>query len=390
MHIKFQKTVFYCGIGSVVFVFGVIYIFVTYQNIRTHQILENSILIKNHNWSIFKTNNITKQTIKPVNMRNKNNPFNTTTQVELTQRHNNLTVLSFWRDNFDHLFVAHIRFYFAFWRAFRLFLMIDITAKTDMLFISKTIFDLCKNKSVSESVLNIFIHKCENGSEIWLLYTQADNILKYASSSDSWHTKKQNLLSIYQKSKNKTRNHLLVDHDEFFVPKNFDVASALKRKKIYYHLIDIKPVKGIRNFADDFQWVDQSYFYKLRCNHFNYKYPDYQYDGMLDLVNIFNRKSHINPWKKFQALHNCSKQVHLHIRLVFLTMIFVGMYQYIQKIITFTIKFGIKQNQDPQHILSIFLTKRKIFTNVFCIQSVISLFSMIHLFNPFLTLEWKN
>jgi len=221
-----------------------------------------------------------------------------------------LTVWSLWKGNFDVFLRMHVKFYFDFWKADRLFLNIgsDVLVKSSPT-VHDVIVSLCGDKKkrievkhLSNALLDRYL--CKSGKTIDVLYYKS-KYRKFQDSPQVWGNQKEVLMGLYDKSFDLTERKMYVDHDEFFVPIDKNINSIRRSTGFNYHMIDIKPVQGKRDWNNTLQWVDQPYFYRLR--YIGGTYPSDGWDGNEPLTTL-HRKSHNGPHKEHDNLRKCAKQ----------------------------------------------------------------------------------
>jgi len=218
-----------------------------------------------------------------------------------------LTVVSWWRDNFSYFLRAHIRFYRNFWRAKRLFIIICVTEKTNMQSIVSTLIELCGALSQNKNMDGVSVYSCRDGGEVLTLEYTA----KQSTLPSDYAVSRIKTGYIYDKKyRIGSSKHMPIDHDEFYIPAHKNVDAVVKGTGFNYHIIDIKPVVGSRDFNAPFKWVDQPYFYKFRCKWKGEKsYPWDDLDGKVSFTASVNgRINHNGPHKEHNSLRACAKR----------------------------------------------------------------------------------
>ena len=222
-----------------------------------------------------------------------------------------LTIYSWWRNNFEFFLPMHLRFYFDFWKADRLFLNIGVLSNTEEKKISMYLDKLCgpaifteKQPAVTADAV-LIKRSCTNKAEIWtLVYNTSLFSLKMIEQ------KKISMCKLFLKHYDTTRKSLYVDHDEFYVPAFADVRGLLNRDTFNSHYVDVKTVANNRDWSMPFEWVDQPYFYRLRAlqkKNVKLEYPAYHWDGT-QIFSACSRKSHQGPFKEHDTLKQCGKK----------------------------------------------------------------------------------
>jgi hypothetical protein len=253
-----------------------------------------------------------------------------------------LTVFSLWRDNFEFYLPAHIQFYARFWKADRLWINVGRTCDTDLTFVNNCLAKMCGPVIVTESLDlglmglgTLTIRACSDKvlQRVYVLAYSADD-----PSPQTWQQHKIKLFEVFDTYRQKTGfgeasllvRQILVDHDEFFVPAFGDTLSALNQDAFNYHIrefslcavsvsldehsisrgwcvVDINPTPASRDWSKSLQWVDQPYFYKMRCANTKLPYPDDSYDGNLPMGSLW-RQNHIGPWPEHASLRACAQR----------------------------------------------------------------------------------
>jgi FkbM family methyltransferase len=221
-----------------------------------------------------------------------------------------LTVWSLWKDNFDVFLRMHVKFYSDFWKADRLFLNIGCEGEVKSASaVHDVIVSQCgdKKKRIQVKYMHNALldrYTCKSGTSIDVLYYKS-KYHKLQSQPQVWDKQKSELMALYEKSFDLTQRKMHVDHDEFFVPAAKNINSIRRSTGFNYHRVDIKPVKGKRNWSNTLQWVDQPYFYRLRSQ--GGTYPSDVWDGNEPLTTL-HKISHSGPHKEHDNLRKCAKQ----------------------------------------------------------------------------------
>eukprot|EP00957_Ditylum_brightwellii_P106377 8115653-Ditylum_brightwellii.AAC.1 len=145
-----------------------------------------------------------------------------------------------------------------------------------------TIIDLCGPLLQNKNADGVSVYDCRDGGEVLTFEYEAS---------------KSVLPAVWRDTK-------------FYVPAHKDVDAAVNLGSFNYHIVDIKPVNGLRDFAAPFEWVDQPYFYKLRCKWKGKK--AYSWDDLDRIVrlrgSVNDRVSHNGPHKEHDSLQACAKR----------------------------------------------------------------------------------
>ena len=220
-----------------------------------------------------------------------------------------LTVWSLWRNNTVPFYLpTHVRFYLNFWKAERLFLNIGYIDVSELKAPTEVLNALCGTPSSSETIYGLtdaFLEerRCPEGQKVLLLSYKTS--MQPAKVFNSF---KRYLFKLYRKY-DATPLRMYVDHDEFFVPAYRDVAGIREKKSFNYHMVDIKPVSGKKNWTEPFEWVDQPYFYKVRATHSGPSTPQRQYkwDGNEAMTTLW-RRSHCGPHPEHAILQKLASK----------------------------------------------------------------------------------
>lgn len=227
-----------------------------------------------------------------------------------------LTVWSMWRNNFETLLLAHARFYLSVWRVERLFLNMAYDNLAEIAYADEVLNSLCgpvtkTDSTTSAQVLagsHVTYRTCSSGQEILsLIYPAAPpggNQVVLMSN------RKEDIRNFYHGSIfDTTVKKLYIDHDEFHLPAHGDVATLRDLQDFTYHIVDMKPVLGSRDWTHQpLDWVDQPYYYRFRAGHEHFApYPNYWYDGQIFLTSLKHNK-HFGPYPEHDQLRQASGQ----------------------------------------------------------------------------------
>ena len=212
-----------------------------------------------------------------------------------------LTIFSFWRNNTDHYLSAHLNFYEAVWGARHFWLNIALSdadyhaplAKRGCAKKTERRLELKRSASIQQ-------FEC-NSTRVTVVAYVADSTV----SASVWNNQKHVLMGLYRPL---THFVLPVDHDEFITPANGDAAAALHAGTFKYHMVEIVPVAGARNWSAPMSWVATPYYYRAVCANMS---DGYALDGIMPTTKLTPNK-HVGPFPEFEHLRNCTSCLRQH------------------------------------------------------------------------------
>jgi len=217
-----------------------------------------------------------------------------------------LTVWSLWKNNFAIFLAMHVKFYVEYWKADSLFLNVGCDGKVRRSEDVQTILRAtCGSRVQTVAAERVgpdaFVDRftCLFG-QVDVLYYQSEYNL--TGDPELHANQKKKLMRFYDLSYDSTPRKMYVDHDEFFVPADGDV-SVRSQEQMVYHIVDVKPVYGVRDWSAPLEWVDQPYYYRMR--YLKKTYPHDNWDGSLTFSTL-DRRSHIGPFKEHDGLRACA------------------------------------------------------------------------------------